>query len=73
MNTKHCHNNPINSGGSSWGVLSPPQPRRAPAVNWLLAWLAQRSEPLPEQGPLGPELPPPADPVQGHPGDLPVK
>jgi len=42
-------------------------------VNWLLAWLAQRSEPLPEQGPLGPELPPPADPVQGHPGDLPVK
>ena len=35
-------------------------------------WLAQLGEPLPEQGPLGPELPPPADPVQGHPGDLPV-
>ena len=41
-------------------------------TNWLLAWLAQLGEPLPEQGPLGPELPPPADPVQGHPGDLPV-
>ena len=58
----------------------PQDPRKGPLsflsgalTAGLLAWLAQRSEPLPEQGPLGPELPPPADPVQGHPGDLPVK
>lgn len=54
------------------GELYPRRTRRATAVNWLLAWLAQRGEPLPEQGPLAPELPVPQDPVQGHPGDLPV-
>ena len=63
----------LNFAGYRIGELYPRRTRRATAVNWLLAWLAQRSEPLPEQGPLGPELPPPADPVQGHPGDLPVK
>ena len=54
------------------GELYPRRTRRATAVNWLLADLAVRGEPLPETGPLPPLLPPPADPVQGHPGDLPV-
>jgi hypothetical protein len=51
------------------GELYPRRTRRATAVNWLLAWLAQRGEPLLERGPLAPELPVPEDPVQGHPGD----
>ena len=54
------------------GELYPRRTRRATAVNWLLAWLAERSEPLMEQGPLAPELPAPSNPVCGHPGDLPV-
>ena len=54
------------------GELYPRRTRRATAVSWLLAWLAERGEPLAEQGPLAPELPVPQDPVQGHPGDLPV-
>ena len=45
---------------------------RRPVVAVRENVLAQQDEPLPEQGPLGPELPPPVDPVQGHPGDLPV-
>ena len=54
------------------GELYPRRTRRATAVNWLLAHLAQRGEPLPESGPL-PELrEQPADPVAGHPGDLPI-
>jgi hypothetical protein len=52
--------------------LYPRRTRRATAVNWLLAQLAERGEPLPELGPLPPLLEPPADPVRGHPGDLPV-
>ena len=55
------------------GELYPRRTRRATAVSWLLAWLAERGEPLAEQGPLAPELPVPQDPVQGHPGDLPVQ
>ena len=51
------------------GDLCPRRTRRATAVNWMLAWLAERKEPLPEQGPLAPELPVPEDPLQGHPGD----
>ena len=51
------------------GELYPRRTRRATAVNWLLAWLAERSEPLLEKGPLAPELPVPKDPVSGHPGD----
>ena len=51
------------------GDLCPRRTRRATAVNWMLAWLAERKEPLPEQGPLAPELPIPEDPLQGHPGD----
>ena len=51
------------------GELYPRRTRRATAVNWLLAWLAERSEPLMEQGPLAPELPVPKDPVTGHPVD----
>jgi hypothetical protein len=52
------------------GELYPRRTRRATAVNWLLADLARRGESLPASGPLPPLLPPPADPVQGHPGDL---
>lgn len=55
------------------GELYPRRTRRATAVNWLLAWLAERNEPLAEQGALAPELPVPIDPVTGHPGDLPVR
>lgn len=55
------------------GELYPRRTRRATAVSWLLAWLAERSEPLAEQGPLAPELPAPRDPVHGHPGDLPLR
>ncbi|MEB3332106.1 MAG: DUF1823 family protein [Synechococcaceae cyanobacterium] len=55
------------------GELYPRRTRRATAVSWLLAHLAQRGEPLPEQGPLPELLPPPADPVAGHPGDPPVR
>lgn len=54
------------------GELYPRRTRRATAVNWLLAHLAERGEPLPEQGLLPPLLEPPVDPVKGHPGDLPV-
>jgi len=54
------------------GGLYPRRTRRATAVNWLLAHLAERGEPLPEEGPLPPLLDPPSDPVAGHPGDLPV-
>ena len=54
------------------GELYPRRTRRATAVNWLLAHLAERAEPLPESGPLPPLLEVPADPVVGHPGDRPV-
>ena len=55
------------------GELYPRRTRRATAVNWLLGWLMQHGEPLQNRGPLAPELPIPRDPVQGHPGDLPVR
>jgi Domain of unknown function (DUF1823) len=55
------------------GELYPRRTRRATAVSWLLAHLAERGEPLPAAGPLPELLPPPADPVTGHPGDLPVR
>lgn len=51
------------------GSLTPRRTRRATAVNWLLAHLAARGEPLPDQGPLPPLLEPPLDPRLGHPGD----
>ncbi len=54
------------------GGLYPRRTRRATAVNWLLAHLAERGAPLPEAGALPPLLEPPSDPVAGHPGDLPV-
>ena len=54
------------------GELYPRRTRRATAVNWLLAHLAERREPLPELGPLPGLLPQPADPMAGHPGDLPI-
>jgi hypothetical protein len=54
------------------GELYPRRTRRATAVNWLLADQARRGEPLPEEGPLPELLDPPADPVEGHPGDPPV-
>jgi hypothetical protein len=55
------------------GELYPRRTRRATAVNWLLAHLAERGEPLPEAGPLPELLEVPADPMAGHPGDLPVR
>jgi len=55
------------------GELYPRRTRRATAVNWLLAHLAERGESLPDTGPLPPLREPPADPVQGHPGDAPVR
>lgn len=58
--------------GYTIGELYPRRTRRATAVNWLLAWLAERCEPLPSEGPLPERLEPPANPVGGHPGDLPV-
>lgn len=60
-------------GGYKIGELFPRRTRRATAVNWLLAWLAEREEPLAEMGPLPERLDPPTDPVTGHPGDLPVR
>ncbi|WP_216904882.1 DUF1823 family protein [Synechococcus sp. CCY 9618] len=54
------------------GELCPRRTRRATAVSWLLAHLAERGEALPEQGPLPELLAAPGDPVTGHPGDLPV-
>jgi len=51
------------------GELYPRRTRRATAVNWLLAHLAEQEEPLPETGPLPPLLVPPPDPRSGHPGD----
>ena len=57
-------------GGYTIGELYPRRTRRAAAVNWLLAHLAVRGEPLPGTGPLPALLPAPADPVAGHPGDL---
>jgi hypothetical protein len=62
----------LDFGGYRIGELYPRRTRRATAVNWLLAHLAVRGEPLPALGPLPPLLPQPADPVAGHPGDLPI-
>jgi len=59
-------------GGYTIGELYPRRTRRATAVNWLLAYLAERGEPLPDKGLMPELLPAPADPVAGHPGDLPV-
>jgi hypothetical protein len=55
------------------GELYPRRTRRATAVNWLLADLAERGELLAETGPLPELLPAPADPAAGHPGDLPLR
>ena len=63
----------LNFSGYRIGELYPRRTRRATAVNWLLAWLAQQGCPLNEQGPLAPVLMPPSDPVQGHSGDLRVR
>jgi hypothetical protein len=59
--------------GYKIGELYPRRTRRATAVNWLLAHLAERGEPLADAGPLPPLLEQPADPVAGHPGDLPIR
>ena len=59
--------------GYKIGELYPRRTRRATVVNWLLAWLAERQEPLAEEGLLPERLEPPVDPVCGHPGDLPVR
>ena len=54
------------------GELVPRRTRRATAVNWLLAHLADRGEVLAADGPLPPLLDPPSDPAASHPGDPPV-
>jgi len=54
------------------GELYPRRTRRATVVSWLLAWLADQGGELPSAGPLPVLLDPPVNPVQGHPGDLPV-
>lgn len=54
------------------GELYPRRTRRATAVSWLLADLAERGESLPDQGPLPQLLDAPAEPVRGHPGDPPI-
>ena len=59
-------------GGYRIDELVPRRTRRATAVNWLLAHLAEQGERLPESGPLPPLLDPPEDPRLGHPGDPPV-
>ncbi len=59
--------------GYTLGELYPRRTRRATAVNWLLADLSGRGQPLNPSGPLPPLLAVPADPVAGHPGDLPVR
>ena len=60
-------------GGYRLGELYPRRTRRATAVNWLLAHLAERGAPLPDNGPLPQLLPAPVDPVAGHPGDRSVR
>ena len=59
-------------GGYRIGELYPRRTRRAVAVNWLLAHLAERGEPLAANGPLPVLLDAPVDPVAGHLGDRPV-
>jgi hypothetical protein len=59
-------------GGYRIGELYPRRTRRATAVNWLLAHLAEQGVSLPETGPLPPLREPPGDPRFGHPGDPPV-
>ncbi len=54
------------------GDLFPRKTRRATAVNWLLAWLTERGEELPENGPIPLLMEFPPDPQKGHPGDPPV-
>ena len=62
----------LNFTGYRIGELYPRRTRRATAVNWLLAWLEQCDDELPEIGPLPELLSSPLDPVRGHPGDPPV-
>ena len=72
LNKQQLLKQQLGFAGYRIGELYPRRTRRATAVNWLLAHLALRGEPLPEVGPLPPLLEPPADPVKGHPGDPPV-
>ncbi|MDP5122440.1 MAG: DUF1823 family protein, partial [Cyanobium sp. MAG_04] len=63
---------PFLPSGNISDVKPPARTRRATGVNWLLAHLAERGEPLPQSGPLPQLLTAPDDPVLGHPGDLPI-
>ncbi len=58
--------------GYKIGELYPRRTRRATAVNWLLAWLAENKLELPIEGPIPDLIPIPLDPIKGHPGDLKV-
>ena len=62
----------LHFAGYRIGELYPRRTRRATVVSWLLAWLADQGGELPSAGPLPVLLDPPVNPVQGHPGDLPV-
>ncbi len=55
--------------GYKIGQLYPRRTRRATAVNWLLAWLQDRGDHLPVDGPIPRLLSPPSDPIRGHQGD----
>ncbi len=63
----------LNFSGYRIGELYPRRTRRATAVNWLLAWLAERGQDLDEVGPIPKCMEPPGCPLQGHPGDPPVE
>ncbi len=63
----------LNFDGYRIGELNPRRTRRATVINWLLAWLAQKSIFLPDNGPLPILGDVPTDPTKGHPGDSPVE
>ena len=62
----------LNFKGYRIGQLYPRRTRRATVLNWLLAWHEATGEELPQKGPLPELFTSPIDPVEGHPGDLPV-
>ena len=62
----------LHFAGYRIGELYPRRTRRATVVSWLLAWLADQGGELPSVGPVPELCDPPANPVQGHPGDAPV-
>ena len=62
----------LNFPGYRISELYPRRTRRATAVNWLLAWLEEHHEDLPDSAPLPQFSTPPQDPKNGHFGDPPI-